>query len=621
MTEQDLPTASHSSRRWPLDSARAAAHQSLMPFVVLVPLVISLVFYFLPVCLLAGKPRLRAQDFFVSSEPAPSGVIRNSSIAYALPIATFITFSGLGANGVLGPMIVSSICLGAGVYVFYLMRRPILRFLDCSLRGDRSITVHQFIARQHGNDARVRLFASGVTMLALAGLAVAAPYEFATLLKPILPAGATYVFVCVMTILAIVYTIVSGNSGVMRLVQLQLGVIYLGLFGSAVLLIYMMMSQLNPMPPHGPIALAYVAGFCCFIPFYRRVRFVDTSPIGKGFAGDRGDETLSARLFVRLEKILNVSVTVSAGFVAAFAGMELYSVGFGDLAGHGVSAWSNPAGMSGVELTALFLLPLCYPIVDITNWQRIAAFAQDAGYGPVEPTVRAAALRAIIRGYAVESPLLWLFMGTFGTVAVVAAAVPGNAPSRTIIAGLASQQNEVAMAALSLLTVGLGAMVLATMSSVFSAGLCVIRYDVLPTVRADLQVGAAPAVSEAGAIRRAVITASAFYLGVSLVLCVADAYLPVVFGARQFLAVLFAFFCAQLSFVPLVLGPMIGRSGGGGTVSAGWALAILGCGAAVGLGTAAISVVSGNEPLLWTAVPACLGSGVVLFAIARTRSK
>ena len=473
MTARASPPASQSSassRTRPLDSARPPAHQNLMPFVVLVPFVISLGIYLIPVCLLTGKPRMRAQDYFVSSEPAPSGVIRNSSIAYALQIATFIAFSGLGANGALWPMIVSSVCLGAGVYLLYLMRRRILKFLDCSLSGDRSITVHQFIARQHGNDPRVRLFASAVTVLALAGLAVTAPYELATLLKPVLPAGATYIFVCGMSILTIVYTTVSGNAGVMRLVQLQLGMIYLGLFGSAVLLIYMMLSERNPMPPHGAVALAYVAVFCCFIPFYRRVRFVDTSAICTAGDGDRGGKTVAARLFVRLEKVLNVCVTVSAGFVAAFAGMELYSVGFGDLIG-GASARWNPAGMSGMELAGLFLLPLCYPIVDITNWQRIAAFAQDAGYGPIEPTVRAAALHGIIRGYAVESPLLWLFMGMFGAVAVVAAAVPGDAPSQTVIAGLASQQNQVAMAALSLLTVGLGAMVLATMSSVFSAAL------------------------------------------------------------------------------------------------------------------------------------------------------
>ena len=144
----------------------------------------------------------------------------------------------------------------------------------------------------------------------------------------------------------------------------------------------------------------------------------------------------------------------------------------------------------------------------------------------------------------------------------------------------------------------------------------------MPTVCADHLVGAAQAVGEGRTTRRAVIAGSGLYLAVALVLCLADAYLPAAFGARQFLAVPFAFFCAQLSFVPLVLGPMVGRAaGGGGTVSAGWTLAILGSGTAVGLGATALSIVSGNEPLLWTAVPACLGSAVLLFAIARMRPK
>ncbi len=103
--------------------------------------------------------------------------------------------------------------------------------------------------------------------------------------------------------------------------------------------------------------------------------------------------------------------------------------------------------------------------------------------------------------------------------------------------------------------------------------------------------------------------------------CLADAYLKISFTSSAFLALLFAFCCAQLSFVPLILGPLMGRAGdASGTVSPGWALAILAVGAAAGVGAVAIYVATGNEPWLWAAVPACLGSGLVLFAIARMTS-
>jgi hypothetical protein len=68
--------------------------------------------------------------------------------------------------------------------------------------------------------------------------------------------------------------------------------------------------------------------------------------------------------------------------------------------------------------------------------------------------------------------------------------------------------------------------------------------------------------------------------GVYLVVIVAgflfaDAYLQISFASSEFLALLFAFYCAQLAFVPLVLGPVMARTSAGfGTVSARWALVI-----------------------------------------------
>jgi hypothetical protein len=52
-------------------------------------------------------------------------------------------------------------------------------------------------------------------------------------------------------------------------------------------------------------------------------------------------------------------------------------------------------------------------------------------------------------------------------------------------------------------------------------------------------------------------------------------------------------------------------------VSGGWALAVLGCAAAAGAGAVTVYLVTGAEFWLWAAVPACLGTGAVLFAVAR----
>jgi hypothetical protein len=71
-----------------------------------------------------------------------------------------------------------------------------------------------------------------------------------------------------------------------------------------------------------------------------------------------------------------------------------------------------------------------------------------------------------------------------------------------------------------------------------------------------------------------------------------------------------------------VLGPFIaGRreNSAAGSVPSGWALAILGAGAAAGVGAVFVYAATGSEPWLWAAVPACLVTGVVLFALARLR--
>ena len=54
-----------------------------------------------------------------------------------------------------------------------------------------------------------------------------------------------------------------------------------------------------------------------------------------------------------------------------------------------------------------------------------------------------------------------------------------------------------------------------------------------------------------------------------------------------------------------------------GAVSAPWALLIVGVAAGSGIATVIVYLATGAEPWLWAAVPACLGTGLVLFAIAR----
>ena len=591
----------------------------LMPFVLFLPL-ISLAIYLIPIYLLRRRTYARAQDYFLSSGHTPPGVIRNSSVAYALKMATFGPFFAWGASGDFWPAIINSAFFGVGVFLIYILRRPMLAFMESALGGGRSITVHEFIARQHGNDPRVRLLASGLTIFAMVALTIGEALVLAAFLRPVLSGNtaSTYVFVCGLVALMGVYAILSGNSGVMRSAQSQLGMCYLGLFGAVALLLYLMISALRPMTPHSTFAVIFVAACCAVMPLYRRSRYVDTGPI-RGASSDAtneaGREPFAARLFRRFEKILNACISVFAAWVIVVAVMQLYADGLSAAVIDSIAALATGTRVPSVGLAALVLLPLFHPLVDMTNWQRIAVFAKDAG--DLEPSRRPAVFRGIVRIYAVETPLMSLFMCMFGVIAVVTMAIPDGANA---VAGflreLAAEQNALAGAALSLLLLSVFAIALSTMSSLFLASLCTVRYDVLPTVWPEL----GSAKGDAGeATRRTIIAGGGLYVATTIAgLFIADAYLKMSYTSSAFLALLFAFSCAQLAFVPLLLGPLIGKTRDGfGTVSSAWALVILACGAAAGPIAVAIYLATGSEPWLWAAVPACLASGLLLFILAR----
>ncbi len=591
-----------------------------MPFVLFLPL-ISLAIYLIPIYLLRRRTYARAQDYFLSSGHTPPGVIRNSSVGYALNMATFGPFFAWGASGDFWPPIITSVFFGAGVCLIYILRRPMLAFMESALAGGRSITVHEFIARQHGNDPRVRLLASGLTIFAILALTIGEALVLAAFLKPVLSGNAvsTYAFVCGLVALMAVYAIVSGNSGVMRSAQSQLGMCYLGLFGAAALLLYLMISALRPMTPHSTFAVTFVAVCCAIVPLYRRSRYMDTGPIRAVSPGDTdesGQESFAARLFRRFEKILNACISGFAAWVIVVAGMQLYSEGFAAAVAGSIAALATGTRVSGVALAALVLLPLFHPLVDMTNWQRIAVFAKDAA--ALEPSQQRAAFRGIVRIYAVETPLMSLFMCMFGVIGVVTMATPDGANA---VAGflreLTAEQNALAAAALSLLLLSVFAMALSTMSSLLSASLCTVRDDVLPSLWPELASAKADDTGEA--TRWAAIAGGGLYVVTTIAgFLFVDAYLKVNYTSGAFLALLFAFSCAQLSFVPLIMGPLLGRTSEGfATVSSTWALVILACGAAAGLVAVAIYVATGSEPWLWAAVPACLASGLLLFALAR----
>jgi hypothetical protein len=420
----------------------------------------------------------------------------------------------------------------------------------------------------------------------------------------------------------VLYTTLSGNSGVMYAAQMQLGVLYLGLFGAATFLLYLQVSELRPMPPHATLAVVFAAAFCAIIPIYRRSRYVDNNLITKPASDiDAARDPSGAKPLRGIQRILNVCITVFAVLVVVIALMQFSSQSLTVILRDSAAALLAGTRVPGMGLVALALLPALHPIVDMTNWQRIAAFEKDRDASLDESSQWSTAFKRFCMVYAAESPLAWLFMCAFGAIVVVSMTAPeGTDVMQAFLAQVISQQNSVAEMALSLLLVSVLAMALSTMISLFSASLCTLRYDILPNVWPPAP-REARALAEARATWRTIAAGGALCLVILAAFYFFAEYLQITFTGSKFLALVFAFCCAQLSFVPLVLGPLIGRTGEGfGTVSPPWALGILGLGTVVGVGAVAAYLATGHEPWLWAAIPACLATGTLLFGVARLQT-
>ena len=570
----------------------------------------------IPVYLLRRRQYARAREYFVASEHTPSGVVQNSSIAYSLQIATVGQFFSWGARGDFWPAIVFSAMFGAGLYLIYTLRRPMLAFMSGAFGHDRSITVPGFIARQHGNNPRVQLFAAALSLFAFTGLITSTAIGVASLVKPILPGGlnATFPIACGLLGLMMLYTLPAGNSGAMRSAQAQLGILYFGLIGSTLIVLYMLISSAGRMPPHGTFAVAVLTVCCAVVLIYRRSRYIDTSPIGKLVSG-ADMERLGARLFRRFSRVLNEVVAVLAGTTLAIALIELYAQGFPAVITETVAALQAETQTSISGFLALVLLPIFYPIVDTTNWLRIAALETDPHLARVDVVRTPEAFARVLGMYAGASALLWLLICMFGTIAVLAAGMPGGADIvQSFVVWLASQQNDVADAALWLLFASVIAMAVLTMSAMFSATLAIIRYDIVPFAWPSLTSERAQASDQAAANRRTIIAGGALCLAIFVVLLSLNHDPDLSFISVRFLDVQLACVCAQLAFTPLVLGPMIG--GKSAAVSPAWAIAVLGAGIAAGQGVIIVSLQPDHKALLWSAIPSCLGSGLLLYVVA-----
>ena len=589
-----------------------------MSLAALLPAALALGICLAPAWMLRRRTWERAQDYFVSAGPTRPEVVRNSSVAYGLRMSTFGLLFAWGASGDLWALLIASACFGLGIRLIYFLARPRLEFIDDALSRERSVTVAAFLANQHGGDPRVHVLAAGLTVFALLGFLICEALAAAAFLRPVLPSGAATI--CLLAIATVVlmllHAVPSGHSGVMQSSQLQLGMVWFGLLGAALILLYLHVSARGALPPYGSFAIAAAALCCGAMLGYRRTKYVDTDVIATVASGPGArDASRGARALSRFGKLFNVTLSVLLALIIALALIGFHGEGVSLVARAALTALSTGTKLSAAALLTLCLVPLLQPLVDVVNWQRLAAARKDQdGPGPGKASV---ALQGIYRIYALEGSLGWLLMGLIGAIAVAAMELPTGARDiHGLAVHLGSNRFSGAGVAFSLLLIFVGAAALSTLSGMFSAALCTIRYDLLPALSPRLAPGQR---DEATATRQTLVAGAGLCVAFATAFCVAELFIEDGSARNAFLAVLLASSCAQLSLAPLIVGPIIWRTGGRDGVSARWAVVVLGVAAASGIAPVTAFVLTGAEGWLWSAVPACLGSGLVLFAIARAR--
>jgi MFS family permease len=203
---------------------------------------------------------------------------------------------------------------------------------------------------------------------------------------------------------------------------------------------------------------------------------------------------------------------------------------------------------------------------------------------------------------------------------VATEAPPGAEVLQNILTRLLAENSILSSAALALLLVGVFAIAASTMSSSFAASLCTIRYDVLPICWPDIEppADATRQADEFRARRVTLVAGMVLLFALIAAFFLASASSRMVIGGNTFLAGVFAVCCAQVSLAPLLFAPIL-RGAGGGTVSPSWAMAVLAAGMVGGAIAVTGYIATGHETWLWAAVPLCLVSGLLVFAVARSQ--
>lgn len=463
-------------------------------------------------------------DFFIAYKRIGTTAFSNSSIAYAFQVATVYLFLIWGASNIVLIPTLNAIFWGVGIFLFSLCLPKLKKFIG----SDN--TLHGFLGEKYGNS--VRFITSILTIIGLLGVAVAEIVWGSSVLYSII---ADPLIIYIITVLAAFYVLVyisyGGQISSIRTDQIQLIFSYIGIFGLIVYLLYIAYTFNDNFSPTLSFSILFLAIYTPIILLIRRGKFNQVEGEIKGYN----------KMLVIGSNILTTLFLISI-FIFAILNITKINLSVS------ISNLTDLTGFGLTGLLSLVLLPMFWQFVDMTNWQRILA-VHEKDSNQVQNIKRGLLI------YSLESPYTWI-------VFIIAGILMASTKTDIVNAGdlfINLPKEFIASASLIENLLGYGFIVsiisilLSTVDSVLLAAMFTFVYDTNPRTKAILDRGNGENIK--GETSRILKSGKAF----GLIILLIGLFFYLLFditgkGGQLFIGMLFAFYTAQLSFLPSVLG-------------------------------------------------------------------
>ena len=430
----------------------------------------------LPLWLLKRSEAHSARDWLVAPDRMRAQVVRNASVATTMRSAVFVALFAAGASGEVWVVLAMSASLGAGVYLVYLLRRPMLAHLDDALARDGSISAIAFVGRRIGLDVRVRRLAAVLVLVVLMAVVLTEAFVLRWCFEQLLPDASSLAraLAAGVVVVAALQAMASGHAAALHVAQFQFGLLYVGLFGSVVVLLYAQASTLLPLGRGDALMLAIGAATCVALVVKRRSRYVDTETIRPPELSHAEPAPFASRVLRRAGKLINQIVSTLVVVAIVVAGMALYGAWSQGLRSSAPSA----GGLPGWVVAVLCVVLLLHPVVDLAVWQQLAALRIRAGPTDLPGEEAEQRVRSTLHAHALQSVALGLLMAMLGSLAAAVTGARGtDATLSTIASRLTVLDADLGGTLLPCFVLTLLARALTTMAPQFSAMLCTLRLD------------------------------------------------------------------------------------------------------------------------------------------------